>query len=307
MSSTARATLEKARLFLRQAALYGLDDREACLTNLEAAIVFGRSSPFAFRRTTVIVTASRNGGLCASKNSRALCRFLLETRNLILKFGPEIVRRVTSIATELTGRYEASGVAQVARRAPWYRRPPTIRPENIVAAVSRFLRRSRHRIANSARRVRQRIPASTIISDDLYFQDATWGSRPACELIRHYLDMLEPIVGAAESRFDEPTAQVARKLGLAHGVCGSRMQHGPPAGVFAARTCPSPSRPRPPAGWRRSPAAPGPRSPSASDPGGGPPSPSGGGASSGSRQLLAWARSSAWRGEVRDVQTDAHG
>lgn len=197
--------MEKARLFLRQAAACGTADRDGFVANLEAAIVFGRSVTLHLQKEYRHRPGFDEWYAARQAEMRAdpVCEFFNEARTLILKVGPLAVRRVITVDLALTVMASVAMEATIIRGAPWYRRSPRIIWEDlraetrrVVSRLSRWLRPPRPSAPPG--------PTRTVVRDGFYFPGSAWPDRPAEELVRHYLDGLEPIVRAADARFAEP-------------------------------------------------------------------------------------------------------
>lgn len=207
--STARRTLHKARFFLARATETGIGDRDAFVTYLEAAIVFARSVAHHLGREFT----GRNRTWCKARFARLdqhpLFAFLRDVRNFILKKGPLGVRRVVSVAMSVPMILSESFDVRVIRGKPWYKRNPRTPWEDFsrdaIRPLRRYLeqRRERRRIAAIRRRAEQTTDTTT--TDNLYFatDDPAWTDRPALDIVRDYLDMLEAVVEEFEAHFGE--------------------------------------------------------------------------------------------------------
>lgn len=205
--STARRTIRKARLFLVHAEQARLKDREALEANIEAAITFGRSAVYHLYKQYAhmpVFRPWRKHILGPKLEADPLIHFLTKSRHLIVHEGPVGVRRVISVSMSASVHAYASGAADVqfVRAKPWYRRSPKIFWEDVRAAVMRPIRRWRDRRRELARRrARAARQSTTKVSEDFYFDDSQWSSRPALELLREYLDKLEQLVAEVEGKF----------------------------------------------------------------------------------------------------------
>ncbi len=209
MLSATRVTLEKARYFLRQAAMCGVADRAGLATNLEAAIVFGRSTTFhlqkEYRHHPEFAPWYAEQQRLMDADTR--CRFFKEARNLILKQGPVAVQRVISVELVVSADFAVRVAAQANRAAPWYRRPIRILWEDIRAELRRALGSLVQRIRRAVKeRWRPPHPRVTVVGDDFFFDDPEWRNCPAVQLVGEYLDRLEPLIAGAEARFEERRA-----------------------------------------------------------------------------------------------------
>jgi hypothetical protein len=205
--STARLTLQKARFFLSRATETGIGDREAFVTYLEAAIVFGRS--VAHHLGTEFT--GRDRAWCKPRIKRLdqdpLFAFLRDARNFILKEGPLGVRRVIAVAMSAPMILSESFVVRVIRGKPWYKRSPRTLWEDFsrtaMQPLRRYLERRRERRRIDAIRRRAEQTTETTTSDNLYFatDDPAWTDRPALDIVRDYLGMLEKVVDEFEAHF----------------------------------------------------------------------------------------------------------
>ena len=97
--------------------------------------------------------------------------------------------------------------AVIIRALPWYQRTPKILWADVKHAVMRIVtkwRRQRER-QHVQKPVREQ---SVRVTQTWKFDDPDWDDRPALDLIREYLDKLQPIVVEAEERFGIMPADV---------------------------------------------------------------------------------------------------
>jgi hypothetical protein len=203
MESTASLTLRKAQFFLSQARATDLNDRHAVASNLEAAIVFGRSvtfhlqSQFAHAAGFVEWYAEQQRVL----REQPLSRFMLEQRNYVLKVGPATLIRLVDVgvAESLVMRGQVS--VRITRGQPWYRRPLKLLINDLLYP----LRQSVHLWQERRRWRRQAKKSATapavLTRDELYFTDPEWQNIRAFDLVERQLSALAEIVKQAEARF----------------------------------------------------------------------------------------------------------
>jgi hypothetical protein len=211
----------RARDFLARAERLTATDRREFDDNLQAAIVFGRSVYHYL--DSMAEAANAEAGYRAWFRSKkrvlaadAVLEYFRRERDLTLKERTEGVRRRVTLSAH-AGAY-VSGYAEmrVTRGAPWYRRNPRIIWQDVWAAVTRPLKRWRHRVAEGLKRrrrvVRGRISAwqarrraarEVPSVREFYFADTDpeGQDRPAVDLVREYLDRLEAVVVEAEASF----------------------------------------------------------------------------------------------------------
>ena len=201
-SSTARETLHKARMFLEEAEHEHAGDLKRCLRLMEASIVFGRSVTFHLQKQY-----GSHAGFKAWYEDQQnglkgdpLCGFFLDKRNVILKEGRSGIRRIISSAVRLEVTAGMSVEGHVIRGAPWYRRSPRVWREDVWAWGLQLA----DKIKGPRRDVRVMQPMGAKDTDtnvDLFFEDPEWARYSATDLIRNYLNRLEPIVDEAETKF----------------------------------------------------------------------------------------------------------
>lgn len=221
MASTTRVVLEKARFFLAQAeaaepAAHASADRIPFLANIEAAVIYGRSVTFHLQKE--FSNQSEFAGWYAEVRERLRAnprfRFLVETRNLILKEGPAPIYRTVQVTAHLPAMGQMTVNAVVIRGRPWYRRSPRISYEDARAKalgpVSRW-KQQRDMLRRRQAAMRQQATPAPSVSDGFYFNEPAFATVPVREIVREYLDELETIVAGAETRFP-PSGWPARAL-----------------------------------------------------------------------------------------------
>jgi hypothetical protein len=210
MASTTRTVLEKARFFLVQAeaaepAAHAID-RVPFLANIEAAVIFGRSVTFHLQKEY----SNKNGftawyhGVRAQFGANPQFRYLLETRNFILKQGPAPIRRTVQVTAHSAMSPEITLDTVVIRGQPWYRRSPNILYQDARAKLLGPVRRWKQR-RNAARRreaaLHRQATSSPSVAEGFYFDEPTLATVTVQQIVREYLDELEVIVTEAETRF----------------------------------------------------------------------------------------------------------
>jgi hypothetical protein len=209
MTSVARETLQKARLFLAQANQVMATDSTAFLANLEAAIVFGRSITFHLQNEYRSCTGFEEWYTLEQHKMRhdPLLRFLVEARNLILKQVSLGVRRYVFLSGAVTVRVISSARLRVKRAERWPKRGVKILWEDVSRDVRYWvcthifqpvLERFR-RFASDLKA--RRITSVATSSDQFYFDEPAWDHTPAVELVEEYLDKLEKVVTDVEATF----------------------------------------------------------------------------------------------------------
>ena len=200
--SVARETLTKARALLRLTERLDLNERDEFAVLLESAIVFGRTVTFHLQKEY----SSKSGFEKWYKHQQArlndipLCRFFLNTRNIILKEGPAQTTRKISVAIHATATLRTSLDAVLVRDQPWYRRSPKVLWRDIRAAIrNRWQRYRRARAMGEIPPIERK--ETTEITQTWHFDDANWQDRSAPDLVRDYLNTLEPVVIEAERKF----------------------------------------------------------------------------------------------------------
>ncbi len=203
--STARETLHGAHMFLEEAEHEHAGDLKRCLRLMEASIVFGRSVTFHLQKQY-----GSHAGFKAwyeDQQNRLkgdpLCGFFLEKRNVILKEGRSGIRRIISYAVHLDVTVGMSVEGHVIRAVPWYRRSPRIWRQDVWAWGLQLADKIRG-LRRDVRAMRPMRAEDTDTNVDFFFDDPEWARFSATDLIRNYLNNLEPIVDEAETKFAEP-------------------------------------------------------------------------------------------------------
>jgi hypothetical protein len=206
----------KATYFADRARTVGIADRMALEADIEAAIVFGRSSLDHLQRQYARTSGFRvfyEQAVNGLKND-ALCAPLLELRSFVVHEGSAPMRKVISVSVEVQALVMVEVVdVQIVRGDPWYRRSPTILWQDFRAAIWRWKKRRR----KPPSRPNVEPPSTAITSESLHFMDPPAGSRrqgntptglpnvfkemPALDAIDHWLNKVERIVLDAESQF----------------------------------------------------------------------------------------------------------
>lgn len=197
---TGRGTLQRARYFLRQAAMCGTENVDGAEHNLNAAIVFGRSvtlhiqSQYGHRPDFDYWYAWQENAM----RSDPLLSLFVEARNVILKEGPVRASPITK-TSNIVGRLPLGWIDLPPQRyEPWHRRGVKGLVVAVWGAVTLPLARVRLKLVlfREVRRAR-RLP-ETVRTHELYFVGSQYGDRRASDLVREYLEKLERVVQAAE-------------------------------------------------------------------------------------------------------------
>lgn len=211
-SSIARGALDKARYFLQQAeateaAAHSENERLPFLANAEAAIVYGRSITFHLQKqfSHDPLFDEWYEGVRGRLRQDARFRYLLETRNVILKEGPAPIRRTIEITMNVSVSLGVTFDAVLVRGQPWYRRSLKILWDDFRVAALRRYRKWRHardevRRRRDAERERQLAQAPPTVQR-FNFDSPELSGIPVLKLITEYLDALERVVSDAEARF----------------------------------------------------------------------------------------------------------
>jgi hypothetical protein len=212
----ARVTLHKARHFLDLAERLEPDQPEVYVALLEASIVFGRSITWHLKKEFAHHSGftewySDQQSLLAAD---VLCVYFKHTRTFITHQGPVPVRRNISVAIEFTVELNDATSAVVPRGNPWYRRRPKVICNDLRCEIQQRVRRLWNRLKIRGRRLLDRAgkkppqePLRTAssqpsnVTQTFHFDDERWRDRPAPDLVRAYLDKLEPIVAEAERKY----------------------------------------------------------------------------------------------------------
>ena len=203
----AAGTLERARYFLARASASAASEPHGMRYDLEAAIIFARSVTFHLQKEL----SGRPGfeewyaatQMNLSKNPAA--RFLLETRNFILKEGPAPVqRRIVAILNEVAELDEALQV-RVKRGSPWYRRSARILFEDTIWPVRELLARVRQAREQRAKRARLRpAEASPSAAIQVVFGTPPVEDQSVFTVVEAHFQELGRIVQDAQERFGSP-------------------------------------------------------------------------------------------------------
>lgn len=209
---TGRATLERARFFLRQAAVCGTEDVEGAEHNLNAAIVFGRSVTFHLQsqygnRPDFDYWYAWNENFMRGD---PLLSFFVLARNVILKEGP-MPTPVVKKTQNVVGLLPVGFILLPPRRVgPWYRQGIKALLAEAWGAISLPFARLQlwWGLRREARRAQRRLPQS-VTTRELYFVGSQYGNRRTLDLVREYLDRLEGVVKAAEDELGRDPNETA--------------------------------------------------------------------------------------------------
>jgi len=201
--SNSRRVLTTARFFAGQAESTDINDREALINYLEAAIVFGRSVTWHLQ-----AEYKHRGGfdIWYGAHQKAMgddpiCKFFLESRNLILKKGPVEVHKIVSVSMQMTATFSGFCEARVIRGKPLYRRSAKIIWEDLRSGIMQPIRKWRWRREIAGRRAQAQRETRGHVTEGLYFDDPAFIHEPALALLGKYLDKLEAIVDDAEAQW----------------------------------------------------------------------------------------------------------
>jgi len=210
----ARFKLEQARFFTTRASEAIPAQREAFLYFIDAAIVFARSVTFCLKKEYM-----HKSGFCSwylSKtemmNEDPIFDFFLNMRNYILKEGTAGVYRIVRVSGKAKIGFSSFAELNVIRGQLWYRRSPKILWEDlrviITKPIRRWLWKCKIKLKNLQlqRQSRVKMTKTKITEKEFFFSNPKWKDRPACDLLKEYLNKLEQIVAEAETRFDKKSS-----------------------------------------------------------------------------------------------------
>lgn len=194
----ARRTLERAWFFLRQAENRLETNRHECQHFVEAAIVFARSVTLHLQKElrTESWFEEWYGGVREELNRNEIARYMLTSRNIILKEGPIPVRRHISVSIADALAVSATVTGGVLSGPRHKRTLHTIFRDAIRKGKSR-LRGLQRKLWRRTRPIRGG-PTPTTVSYRLYFDDSVGQERSAFDVLEEYLETLEVVVQAAE-------------------------------------------------------------------------------------------------------------
>jgi hypothetical protein len=212
MTSVARGTLNKARLFRNLASRAQAEsDNETFEASLEAAIVFGRSVTFHLQKE---FNATPGFGVWWEEQRNLLgndppARYFVELRNSILKEEPPLVRPTVfasfrsslKVTSRVTARVE-SNEGRVLRAWRTIRFSTRKVKSNFGHRARRWYQRISSKIGSgyTCLVLKFRPPAPSPPAD-FYFADSRWREKSALEYLDGYLARLEVIVTSAEMKF----------------------------------------------------------------------------------------------------------
>ena len=209
VESIARQTLNAARGFLAEAELIGFENQDRFLTQLQGAIVFGRSATFHLQKEYSGIPGFADWYESKQKRLGAipLCRLFLEMRNAILKEGPPQVRRNTTVAIGTAAEADALLGIRVIRAGPWYRRSPQVAWSDLTAPLRRCWHRFWQRHGRRASSPVEKAETSRI-TRTWRFDDPAWYDYPAVDLVKAYLDILDPLIDEAEMQVGKTSSDL---------------------------------------------------------------------------------------------------
>jgi hypothetical protein len=189
--SVARTTLNKARYFLSQAEIHQSDSdtsasRLPFVANLEAAIIYGHSVLCHLRKELAPKNPTYRAWHDAKRKvlkSNAVFRQFSDRRSFIVHEGPE----KTSLTFFVAAKFK--GTSSMSVEATSIRADGIVEPQGILtkSPVTPPEPEQPHR--------------SETTPHIFYFTDPTWREKPAIEYVREFLDLIGPVVDAAETQF----------------------------------------------------------------------------------------------------------
>jgi hypothetical protein len=203
-ASSARLTLNAARYFWRQAAIAGVEDREAFAYNINAAVVFGRSVTWHMQKQYAHQSGFEAwyGDEQATLKQDTACKFFNDARTTITHLKLKSARKEASVSIPHNALVIGWLVVQPKRAQPWYQRPPRILWEDSLRGLRRPIDRLQLRVMLRVEAWKSRRAAGIpVVSEVLYFDDPGSDKVPALDLVRRYLDVLEGVVARVEARF----------------------------------------------------------------------------------------------------------
>lgn len=199
----ARIKLERAYFFLYKASQAKLDQREILAANLEATIVFARSVTFCLKKDFNDESGFDSWYTKKENVMREdpLFKFFVGKRNYILKQGSVGISKTIKLRVSEKISLSESVNVKVKKGRPWYRRKPHILWQDFKASIIEPIREW-----NIKRNIRRKAktkksPSRVNVSESFYFADSQWEDRDVFDLVREYLEKLEPIVVEAEDVF----------------------------------------------------------------------------------------------------------
>jgi hypothetical protein len=205
--ATARDTIEKARYFLEQAQNAERDvnissARLPFIATLEAAIISGRSTLDHLRNEFASKPGYRQWHDAEWQRLMTcpLFIFLNDRRQWIVHRAAEKVNLTFNVSVVMSASARVVCDAIVIRGQPWYRRSPKILWRDWMD--SRAARRRLEEPVKDPPTQPQPGPEPQTQPEQIfYFADPDWKSKPARLLVAEYIDLMEQVVAAAESRF----------------------------------------------------------------------------------------------------------
>jgi hypothetical protein len=201
----ARIKLEQARFFVSQASQAKPDQREALVSNFEAAIVFGRSVTLCLQKD--FHDKPSFDSWYAKKQDimrqAPLFKLFLEKRNYVLKQGGAGIHKAINVEITDTLTLSEFVSVKITRGRPWYRRSVKILWEDLRAAIREAIREWIWKQRMKRKAKRKKPPTSSKISEGFYFDDSDWNKRELFDLFEEYLGKLEQIVVEAEKEFSQ--------------------------------------------------------------------------------------------------------
>jgi hypothetical protein len=200
----ARATLERARFFLRHAVICGTEDPVGFEHYINACVVFGRSVTFQLQNEFKHYPGFDDWyePLRTKMKEDKLCLFFHEARTFIIHKEGSVRTREQVTRSRVVGILPMGWIELPAGDAAWHRRfrAAALRPYHRLKLKWFFFRE---------RRRARRLPIE-MVSVDLHFENAgAYGATPALQLTREYLVRMEAMVEEAERHFHLPKGEVS--------------------------------------------------------------------------------------------------
>ncbi|OLC12041.1 MAG: hypothetical protein AUH29_17565 [Candidatus Rokubacteria bacterium 13_1_40CM_69_27] len=201
---SARATLDRARFFLRQAAICGIEDPVGFEHYINACIVFGRSVTFQLQKEFKHRAGFDNWyePLQTEMKEDKLSLFFNAARTFIIHKEGSLRTQERVTRSRVIGILPVGWIELPEHDAAWYRRlrASGLRPYYRLKLKWFFFRE---------RRRARHLPIE-MVTVDLHFEDAgPLGATPALQLTKEYLNGMEAIVEEAELRFHLRTGTVS--------------------------------------------------------------------------------------------------
>jgi hypothetical protein len=195
----ARTALKKARYFLAQAASAQnddavLNDRLPFAANLEAAIIYARSSLDHLRNQLKPVHNQagykrwHQDRFDQIKNTDSVFEYFTDRRDFIVHQEPEKTNAQISIEAHLSGSSAVSVQMAVIRADGTVEKPESVAPSKTADDTeSRAVADTKNR--------------PSIAAQTFFFEDSNWRGKPAVVYVQEFIDVCESFISEAESKF----------------------------------------------------------------------------------------------------------